>query len=64
MPILPMLPSATRLLAASCLALLLAGCGMKGDLRLPDPPPTDAALAAPPTLDPGTTPDVRPDSQS
>ena len=56
-------PCATRLLAGACLALLLAGCGMKGDLRLPDPPPADAALAAPPTQDPGAVPDTRPDAQ-
>lgn len=56
-------PASTRLLLSACVALLLAGCGMKGPLRLPDPPPADAALAAPPSLDPGATPDARPDSQ-
>src|SRR5690606_4635721 len=56
------LPHAAHLLAGAGLALALAGCGMKGPLRLPDPPPANAALAAPPTLAPAPAPDTRPDS--
>jgi len=56
-------PFAARLLAGACLTLPLIGCGMKGPLRLPDPPPADAALVAPPTLDPAATPDSPPASQ-
>ena len=40
--------SARRLLAALLLATVLAGCGMKGDLVLPDreaPPPAPAEPA-------------------
>ncbi|MHA3904476.1 LPS translocon maturation chaperone LptM [Castellaniella sp. WN] len=59
----PLFPNAARLLAGAGLALALAGCGMKGALRLPDPPPADAALAAPPTLPPASTPDTRPASR-
>ncbi|MFC4298794.1 MAG: lipoprotein [Castellaniella sp.] len=57
-------PHTARLLACAGLTLALAGCGMKGDLRLPDPPPpADAALAAPPTVTPAPAPDSRPVSQ-
>ncbi|KAB0611249.1 LPS translocon maturation chaperone LptM [Castellaniella defragrans] len=52
-----LLPNAVRLLAGAGLALALAGCGMKGDLRLPEPPPADAALAAPPSIAPASAPD-------
>lgn len=31
-------PGATRLLLAACLLALLAACGQKGDLYLPDAP--------------------------
>jgi hypothetical protein len=42
-------------LAGACLALLLAGCGMKGPLKpATPPPPADAALATPPTVAPVT----------
>jgi len=42
-------------LAGACLALLLAGCGMKGPLKpATPPPPADAALVAPPTVAPAT----------
>ncbi|MDY0310180.1 MAG: lipoprotein [Castellaniella sp.] len=58
-----MLSSLTRILAGTLLALALAGCGMKGDLRLPDPPPADATLAAPPTLPPASAPAPQPASQ-
>jgi predicted small lipoprotein YifL len=43
-------------LAVSCLALAVAGCGMKGPLRHPAPPPADAGLMAPPTVAPATRP--------
>ncbi|WP_298012320.1 lipoprotein [uncultured Castellaniella sp.] len=43
-------------LAGACLALLLAGCGMKGPLKpATPPPPADAALVAPPTVAPATS---------
>lgn len=43
-------------LAGACLALLLAGCGMKGPLKpATPPPPTDATLATPPSIAPATT---------
>jgi predicted small lipoprotein YifL len=64
MTTLPPFPTAARLLAGAGLALALAGCGMKGDLRLPAPPPADAALAAPPSLAPASAPDSRPAPQS
>jgi predicted small lipoprotein YifL len=64
MTTLPPFPTAARLLAGAGLALALAGCGMKGNLRLPDPPPADAALAAPPSLAPASAPDSRPAPQS
>jgi predicted small lipoprotein YifL len=43
-----MIPSMIKRLACSAfLALMLAGCGLKGDLYLPDPkPPADQAPAA------------------
>ncbi|MFV0284534.1 MAG: LPS translocon maturation chaperone LptM [Castellaniella sp.] len=62
MTISPLLSNMTRLLACASLALL-AGCGMKGDLRLPPPPPADAALTAPPAISPAITPESRPASQ-
>ena len=64
MPIHFLLPHASRRLAGTCLLLALAGCGMKGPLRLPDPPPADAALAAPPTLAPASAPESQPASRS
>ena len=52
-------PNLARVLACACLAALLAGCGMKGPLRHPDPPPpADDTLATPPVLSPDTTPDT------
>ncbi|HET8596917.1 MAG TPA: lipoprotein [Castellaniella sp.] len=43
--------------AAAGLILGLAGCGMKGPLRHPSPPPpADAALAAPPSVAPAAAP--------
>lgn len=47
------LSQAVRLTAAS-LVLLLAGCGMKGPLRHPEPPPPPPANSemAPPTVAP------------
>ncbi|TAN28425.1 MAG: sugar transporter [Castellaniella sp.] len=55
-PRLP-LPQAARLTAAS-LVLLLAGCGMKGPLRHPDPPPPLPASSemTPPTVTPAPVP--------
>ena len=63
MPIPSLRAHAPRLLACACLFLSLAGCGMKGPLRLPDPPPADAALAAPPTLAPASAPESQPASR-
>ncbi|HEX7387218.1 MAG TPA: lipoprotein [Castellaniella sp.] len=42
------------------LVMLLAGCGMKGPLRHPAPPPVDATLVAPPTVTPAPTADPAP----
>ncbi|MGA0582994.1 MAG: hypothetical protein ACO2ER_03685 [Castellaniella sp.] len=55
-----LLTNALRLLTGATLVLALAGCGMKGSLRQPAPPPADAALAVPPSLSPAPTPASQP----
>lgn len=55
-------PSRSAFLALGllCATALLGGCGMKGPLTLPPPPPADAALATPPVLSPDAAPDSAP----
>lgn len=50
---------AARLVTVS-VAFLLAGCGMKGPLQHPAPPPADAELATPPTVAPAPSPPAAP----
>ena len=51
---------AARLITVS-VAFLLAGCGMKGPLQHPaPPPPADADLATPPTVAPAPSPPAAP----
>jgi len=40
----------TRLIVLGCLAFLLAGCGKKGDLYLPDTPAATASIDIPPPV--------------
>jgi predicted small lipoprotein YifL len=55
----PFFLRAARLITVS-VALLLAGCGMKGPLQHPAPPPADAELATPPTVSPAPSPPATP----
>lgn len=61
-----MTPQSITSLAVCCasagLITLLGGCGMKGPLRHPAPPPADAQLAAPPSVT--TPPDSTPGKPS
>jgi len=62
MTIRPPLSLATRLLFLACV-LLIGGCGMKGPLRHPaPPPPVDAKLATPPTVTPTPAPGATSDT--